>query len=157
MGVTYVVKRTCCDIGPVYIVTLLEELCTYKKPYDVPMRRHLDKVQMLCNKLEPAGLPPFDDRVIVALMLKSLPIIDKYGSIVEVMGKDHRDLSVKNVKSRLLLEDEKEQLEKEKKIQGQKSLRTFRHFLQMSCFARVSTRIILHLSGVYFFFYLEFF
>lgn len=107
-----------CNVGTLQIITTLEEMCTFKKPDEMSMRSYITKIQSLCDKLDLAGLT-FSDTAIAAFILRGLRK-DKYEGLVRSLEWNEEKMTVKEVKSKLLLEDKRDQLDKNRKEEEEK-------------------------------------
>lgn len=105
------IKEIHCNVGLMHLVTVLEELCTYKKRDDVSMREYMDKIENWCFQLAEGGMP-FTEKTVAAFMLRSLPR-EKYEILVRSLEQNEEAINVRNVKSKLLLEEKRLKLEKE--------------------------------------------
>jgi hypothetical protein len=99
-------------MGMLQIVTCMEELCILKKKDTVRMRDYIEHVLKILDKLRHADVE-FEDKVVAGFLLKGLGR-NKYEGLVRSLERDEQSLNTSAVRAKLLLEEKRDMLEKER-------------------------------------------
>jgi len=120
-----ILREVNTNIGTLNMVTtMLEELCTFKKPESMSKRAYMEKIETWCDNIVQGGFEISEQRR-AAFMLRGLPK-ERFELLIRCLEQEETRFTLRSVKATLILEEKREKLDetKEKNKEEAKALRS---------------------------------